>query len=68
MNNEDITDKERLAVVEAQVRWQTPIIERIEAKVDKLMTSHLLLAGKLLGAAAVVSLLVTLGVEYLARK
>lgn len=58
-------DKEKLAVVEAQLRWLSPIVERIEVKVDNLSESHWKLYGKMLGAAGVVGCLSALLVELI---
>ena len=53
-------DKERIAVVEAQLKWMAPIVERTENKVDLLIEKSSFRWGMVIGVSGLVSILVEL--------
>lgn len=56
-------DNERLAVVEAQLKFLSPIVERTEMKLDRLLESHTLFKGKVIGMCIVISIFISAVIE-----
>jgi hypothetical protein len=46
------------------VRWMVSKIDRIDAKLDRLLESYWTFYGKMIGVSVVVSFLATAAVEY----
>lgn len=56
-------ENERLAVVEAQLKWMAPIVERTEMKLDRLIEKDSFHRGKMYGICIIISALVGIGVD-----
>jgi hypothetical protein len=58
-------DHDDIVILKEQMRYLTPIIERMDVKLDRIAESHWKLVGKIFGACVVVSVATSFLADYL---